>query len=1663
MKHANCKHLWATTVAVLLSFVIQTQQAWSQGEPITFSVTGDIPYSTAEIPILETQMANHNLYSPSEFLAHVGDLNAHDESCQEVRYLTVADLLKNLAVPAYIVPGDNEWTDCSDPAQAWQWWDDSFRDFEQFFCGTPQIERQAVRHENFAFVQKGVLFIGINIPNGDLGPTELATRLQDDADWVDFQYNDKGSQVRGAVVFGHAGPATSRDLFFDQFVPSSAAFGKPVLYAMGNRHTWRWDQPWSSGAPNVRRMTVNRGGFEDPVQLTVTMDPNDMFQFLRNPWSGSPQPFNAMPCVEAGVDQTIFENESASIDGAFTDDGVPQSPGSVTTTWSQISGPGVATFVDPNALSTTVSFDLPGTYDLELMADDSELQGRDTLTVIVDAIPAIAINDINVSEGDAGTVVAAFTISLSTAGVQNITVDYATADGTAVSGSDYQSASGTVSFSPGITTLPLNITVNGDVIDEINENFFVDLSNASNATVADNQGEGTILDDDAAPTISINDVSVTEGNSGTVTAGFTVSLSAASSQSITVDYATANGTATSGSDYQSASGTVTFSAGVTTQPVDVTIDGDVIDEINENFFVDLSNASNATIADNQGEGTILDDDAAPTISINDVSVTEGNSGTVTAGFTVSLSVASSQSITVDYATANGTAISGSDYQSASGTVTFSAGVTTQPVDVTIDGDVIDEINENFFVNLSNASNATIADNQGEGTILDDDAAPTISINDVSVTEGNSGTVTAGFTVSLSAASSQSITVDYATANGTATSGSDYQSASGTVTFSAGVTTQPVDVTVNGDVVDENNENFFVDLSNASNATIADNQGEGTILDDDAAPTISINDVSVTEGNSGTVTAGFTVSLSAASSQSITVDYSTANGTATSGSDYLSASGTVTFSAGVTTQPVDVTVNGDVIDENNENFFVDLSNASNATIADNQGEGTILDDDNSVLSLSINDIEIIEGNGESVIAAFTVSLSAVTDQKVGVAYKTSDGTATGNVDYRSISGELVFLPGETTKIIEILIRSDLEFEEDETFFVNLGDAINATIADDQGQCTILNDDIIDNDILPELSINDIEVTEGDDGIVTAAFTVSLSDVANDEVVVSYETSNGTATAGGDYTSTSGEIVFNPGEITATIEVAVAGDLELERDETFFVNLGDAINATIEDEQGQCTIIDDDDSLPTLSVNDIDVNEGSGGSVIATFTVSLSAVIDQKVGVSYKTSNGTATGGVDYKETSGEIVFLPGTTAMRIQVPVDSDLELERDETFFVNLGGAINATIEDEQGQCTIIDDDVDNESVPELSINDIDVNEGDDGSVIATFTVSLSAVTDQKVGVSYKTSNGTATGGLDYKETSGEIVFLPGTATMRIEVAVDSDLELERDETFFVNLGDAINATIADDQGQCTIIDDDVELEDDDDDIDPNENLALNKSIKASSSQSDRPVKNANDGNSTTFWRSLAVDLNNPEEWVAIDLVGEDSRYSSVPVGRVKISWKGAYAKSYAFQTSNDAATWTTVYSTTNGAGGVEEFTVSSGPVRYVRVLMTLNRRKRYAVKEIEIYSGEASTSLTKSSTTHEHASNSSTVVPKDVSLGQNYPNPFNPATTISFSIPNETHVSLKVYNMMGREVATLVKGIQQSGTHQVLFNATKLPSGTYFSVLKANGRTQTGRLVLLK
>jgi chitinase len=335
-----------------------------------------------------------------------------------------------------------------------------------------------------------------------------------------------------------------------------------------------------------------------------------------------------------------------------------------------------------------------------------------------------------------------------------------------------------------------------------------------------------------------------------------------------------------------------------------------------------------------------------TLAISDATVTEGDAGTVNLTFTVTKTLLYNKTVAVQYATSNGTAIAGTDYTATSGTLVFSPADVSKTITVVVTGDLNLETDEALTVILSNPVDATIIDASGTGTITNDDYGLTLQSNQA-VAEGNSGSKTMTYTVALSAACPQTITVNYTTSDVTATAGQDYSINAGTLSFAPGETIKTITVQVSGDVLYEASETYTVNLSGNVNAQITNGQVTGTITNDDSAPTLSIQDVSITEGNTGTKNLAFTVSISAPSAFTTTVSYATQNNAAVSPTDYIGTTGTVTFPPLTTTaQTINIVIIGDVNIESNEDFLVNLSNAINAVIASPKywGRGTIINDD-----------------------------------------------------------------------------------------------------------------------------------------------------------------------------------------------------------------------------------------------------------------------------------------------------------------------------------------------------------------------------------------------------------------------------------------------------------------------------------------------------------------------------------------------------------------------------------------------------------------------------------------------------------------------------------------------------------------------------------------------
>ncbi|MBW4420628.1 MAG: DUF4347 domain-containing protein [Myxacorys californica WJT36-NPBG1] len=1010
------------------------------------------------------------------------------------------------------------------------------------------------------------------------------------------------------------------------------------------------------------------------------------------------------------------------------------------------------------------------------------------------------------NEGNSETTPFTFEVALSNPSSDAITVDYTTIPGSSTPDVDYIPASGTLTFNPGDQKKTITVLAKGDTDVEPDEDFTLRLSNAVKATLpaGATDAQGIIQNDDQPPfpTISIDDASSNEGNTGTTTPlTFKVKLSQATTVPVTVQYATSDGTAkTDDGDYTGVTTTtLTFAPNETEKDVTVLVNGDSKFEPNEILNVTLVNPTNAQLSAiaSQAKGVITNDDAKPTLSINAIALTEGDAGLKDFVFAVDLSNPTADTVEVDYDTLDGTArLLDSDYQRAAGKLTFLPGdPLRQFITVKVVGDRTFEPTETFTIGLKDPKNADLSavSNQGTGTILADDFRPTFSIQNVTAPEGNSATTPFTFKVDLSNPSSETITVQYDTKSGTADT-SDYTQSTGTLTFAPSEQSKTITVQVTGDTQYEPDETFTVELSNPANATLPPSSATGTIQNDEPLPQVQVSaSPSQQEGNSGIAPFVFEVSLSQASSLPITVSYTTADGQATTAdNDYTSATGTLTFNPGETKKTVTVNVLGDTRFEANETFQFNLSNPTNATLS-NQGTGTILADDLRP-TFSIQNVTVPEGsNSGTTPFTFKVDLSNPSSETITVQYDTKPGTADIS-DYMGNTGTLTFAPLEQSKTITVPVTGDAQYELDETFTVELSNPTNALLP--SASSTLAATGTIQNDdSLPQVQVSvSPSQAEGNSGITPFVFEVSLSQASSLPVTVSYTTADGQATiANNDYTSTTGTLTFNPGETKKTVTVNVLGDTRFEPNETFQLKLSNPSNATLStvSNQGTGTILADD-LRPTFSIQNVTAPEGNSATTPFTFKVDLSNPSSETITVQYDTKPGTADA-ADYTRNTGTLTFAPSEQSKTITVPVTGDTQYEPDETFTVELSNPTNATLPSPSSTLVATGTIQNDDSLPQVQVSATPSREeGNSGITPFVFEVSLSQASSLPVTVSYTTADGQATiANNDYTSTTGRLTFNPGETKKTVTVNVLGDTRPEANETFQFKLSNPSNATIA--------------------------------------------------------------------------------------------------------------------------------------------------------------------------------------------------------------------------------------------------------------------------------
>ncbi len=968
-------------------------------------------------------------------------------------------------------------------------------------------------------------------------------------------------------------------------------------------------------------------------------------------------------------------------------------------------------------------------------------------------------------------------------GVTNtaVTVGYYTVNSTATAGSDYVATNGLLSFAAGETSRTFSVTVLNDAAAENSEAFFVRLRYPTNTTLGSptnftltiNTNDRSVIAFSAAAT------STSESNS---TVDVTLSRTGTTFNTATVDFHTTNVTATAGSDYTSTNGTVTFTNGQASATITLVVASDATLEPSETFRIRLYNPVDATLgAIGTNTVTITDDDAsAVAFDVSTNLVSETNE-TIT--FSVLRTGVTNTAISVNYTTTNGTATAGMDYVAAGGILTFAAGVVSNGFTVTLTNDLTQESSETFQVRLLNPTNTTLTTATNTVTITDNDAASVAFSHGATNVAENAGSIT--LTVVRSGATNTSVSVRFASTNGTATAGSDYAATNGLLVFATNEVSKTFTVAILDDAVAENAETFSVRLSSPTNCTIT-GLGTNTITintNDSAYVSWSVAGVSTNESTNAIT---LTVNRAGTTFNDVTVNFATTNVSAVAGSDYYATNGTLTFTNGQTSASLALRLINDDLQETNKTLQLRLSSVSDGIITNGTNTITITDDDGSTLAFATNAVTVGESN---VTLTIVVERSGATNTAVAVNYTNANLGATAGSDYTLTAGTLSFAPGIVSNSFTVDILHDLTLETNETFRLLLSGATNTTLTTATNTVTITDNDAAS----VAFTTNSILV---DEDVGTVTLTAVRSGATNTTVSVNFTNFAATATAGSDFTLTNGLLVFAPGVTTNTFTVTIANDLTAENAETISYKLQNFTNCTLSGyATNVITINTNDSAVLAWSVTSTNVSE-SGGNL--TLTVTRSGTLFNTATVDFTTTNVTATAGMDYTGTNGTLTFTNGVTSLNITLLVTSDNLQESDETLRVVLSNPVDGTVTSRTNTVTITDDDG---STLSFTTNAVAVAETNTSLLIV---VERSGATNTAVAVDYTTTNVTATAGSDYTAVSSTLSFAPGVVSNGFTITLSPDLTYEANETFRVILSGITNSSPGIGTNTVTITDDDL-------------------------------------------------------------------------------------------------------------------------------------------------------------------------------------------------------------------------------------------------------------------
>jgi hypothetical protein len=868
------------------------------------------------------------------------------------------------------------------------------------------------------------------------------------------------------------------------------------------------------------------------------------------------------------------------------------------------------------------------------------------------------------------------------------------------------------------------------------------------------------------------------------------------SQAVSVDYLLVPRTATPFADYEEFTGSLTFAPRQTVSGFGIGIIDDAELEGEEQFDVVLSNPSGAvlgspdtttiTIRDEDGDG------GAPEFELEGVTVEEGETATLTVTRGGDLSGAA----TLSYTTEDGTATGGADYTTATGSVTFPVGAASQTVAVDTLTDTHQEGPEAFTVRLAGPAGVGIGARTTATVTVTDDPADRVQFQfEQPAYFASEETGAATITVTRSGDPDIAASVNYTTSDGTATEAVDYTAASGTLAFAAGETTLSFSVPLLSDTLQEGDETVSLTLSSPQNGDLGTPDSATLTITDDPADQVAFRfSDAVYVGAEGNGPVTVTVERTGDPNVAASVQYSTANGTATEPGDYAAATGLLEFPAGVTTQTFPVTVVDDTAQEGAETVQLALANPQNGVLGTPANALLSITDDADQVSLRFEapDFSALETAGEATI---TVRRDGDSSAPATVQYAAADGSASAGADYAATSGLLEFGAGETSRTFPIAILDDTLNEGTETVQLALSDPSGGVIGIPGTALLTITDDAADAGIYHFEQGSYTVAEEGGSATVTV-----VRDGDNSQPgAVNYSTSEGTASAGADYTPSSGTVQFAAGESVQTFTVPIVDDERQEGPETVQLALAEPTPGVLGSPDAALLTITDAADVVTFQFSSplYTVAEEAG---TATITVTRSGDPSAPASVAYATTDNTAVAGTDYQSAAGVLEFPAGTTSLTFEVPILDDTLQEGNEALHLTLSDPQNGALgTPAEAVLTIL------EAAGEGAVIGFDAAslQANEAAGLATVTLTRTGNITDLVSTDYSTEALTATAAVDFGPASGTTSFAPGSATATIPVPLIDDNLLEGTERFLIHLAPHGPARLASgDPGTAEIGDD---------------------------------------------------------------------------------------------------------------------------------------------------------------------------------------------------------------------------------------------------------------------